>query len=78
LDSIIAALTREELRDFGVFEVRVVKARKARNPKTGAQVMVPERRRGTFEPRKRMEERVEDSAKSVEANAAAPLAAGSE
>jgi len=34
LDAIIAALATEgrlELREFGVFEVRVVKARKARN-----------------------------------------------
>ena len=47
LDSIIEAVATEghiEPRDFGVFEVRVVKAHKARNPKTGGKVMAPERR----------------------------------
>jgi len=40
LDAIIAVLAMEgrlELRDFGVFEVRVTKPRKARNPKTASQ-----------------------------------------
>ncbi|MCY3023510.1 MAG: integration host factor subunit beta [Planctomycetota bacterium] len=39
LDAMIEALATEgrlELRGFGVFEVRVKEARKARNPRTGA------------------------------------------
>jgi integration host factor subunit beta len=61
LDAIISALATEgrlELRDFGIFEVRAVKARKARNPRTGAEVMVPERRRIWFKAGKAMAERV--------------------
>ncbi|MCY3018074.1 MAG: HU family DNA-binding protein [Planctomycetota bacterium] len=34
-----------ELRGFGVFEVRIKEAHKAHNPRTGEEVMVPERRR---------------------------------
>ena len=48
LDTIIEVLATEgrlELRDFGVFEVYARKARKGRNPRTGEEVMVPERRR---------------------------------
>lgn len=49
---------RLELRDFGVFVVRSVKARKGRNPKTGDQVLVPERRRVAFKMGKVMDEKV--------------------
>ena len=41
---------RVELRNFGVFEVRWRKARKARNPRTGKKVMVPERVTVIFRP----------------------------
>lgn len=61
LDSVIDVLVTEgrlELRDFGVFEVRVSKPRKARNPKTGEKVMVPERRRVVFKAGKVMKQRV--------------------
>ena len=61
LDAIIAALATEgrlELRDFGVFEVRVTKPRKARNPRTGEEVMVLVRRRVKFRVGKVMDERV--------------------
>jgi nucleoid DNA-binding protein len=37
-----------ELRNFGVFKVKLRKPRKARNPRTGEAVMVPPRRRVTF------------------------------
>ena len=46
LDSIVSTVATEgrvELRNFGVFEVKKHKARKARNPRTGESVMVPER-----------------------------------
>jgi len=62
LDGIIEILAVEqriELRNFGVFEVRTRKARKARNPRTGEEVMVPSKKVVTFKAGKIMEERVE-------------------
>lgn len=62
LDGVIEVLASEkrlELRNFGVFEVRTRKPRKARNPRTGTEVMVPERKVVTFKPGKLMEERVQ-------------------
>lgn len=47
---------RWELRDFGVFEVRTRASRIGRNPRTGDQVPVPERRVVTFRPGKHMKE----------------------
>ena len=61
LDAIIQTLVTEgriELRNFGVFEVRRRKARKARNPRTNATVMVPEKNVVTFKPGKEMDELV--------------------
>jgi integration host factor subunit beta len=52
----LAAEGRLELRNFGVFDVRVRKPRKARNPRTGQEVMVPERKVVCFKPGKTMEE----------------------
>ena len=49
---------RIELRNFGVFEVKKRAARKARNPRTGQRVDVPEKYVVTFKPGKEMEERV--------------------
>jgi nucleoid DNA-binding protein len=49
---------RIELRNFGVFEVKRRKARKARNPRTGDKVDVPPKFVVTFKPGKEMEERV--------------------
>ena len=49
---------RIELRNFGVFEVKQRKARKARNPRTGARVAGPPKFVVTFKPGKEMEERV--------------------
>src|SRR5213595_3479178 len=51
---------RIELRNFGVFEVKQRKARKARNPRTGQQVDVPPKNVVTFKPGKEMEERVRE------------------
>jgi len=39
-----------ELRGFGSLEVKERKAYKARNPKTGEPLIVPERRRVSFRP----------------------------
>jgi nucleoid DNA-binding protein len=60
-DAIVETLLREkriELRNFGVFEVKRRKARKARNPRTGDKVDVAPKNVVTFKPGKEMEERV--------------------
>jgi nucleoid DNA-binding protein len=60
-DAIVETLVEEgriELRNFGVFEVKRRAARKARNPRTGQRVDVPEKFVVTFKPGKEMEERV--------------------
>jgi len=52
-DIIIETLRKEgrlELRDFGVFRVKERKPRKARNPKTGQEVMLPFRKVIVFKP----------------------------
>jgi nucleoid DNA-binding protein len=70
-DAVIGALAKEgriELRNFGVFEVKERKARKARNPRTGDEVHVPSKRVVTFKPGKEMEA-------LVDSHPAAPAAA---
>src|SRR6058998_4448586 len=60
-DGIAETLVQEgriELRNFGVFEVRRRKPRKARNPRTGQKVKVPARLVVTFKPGREMERRV--------------------
>src|SRR5438067_8939265 len=60
-DAIVETLIEErriELRNFGVFEVKKRAARKARNPRTGDKVFVPEKYVVTFKPGKEMEEKV--------------------
>lgn len=60
-DAIVDTLLSErriELRNFGVFEVKKRKARKARNPRTGERVDVEPKYVVTFKPGKEMEERV--------------------
>src|SRR5262245_22795617 len=60
-DAIIETLQEEgriELRNFGVFEVKRRRARKARNPRTGEGVNVPARMVVAFKPGREMEERV--------------------
>lgn len=39
-----------EIRGFGTFKVKVRKARKARNPRTGDEVPVPDRKVPVFKP----------------------------
>src|SRR5438067_8712779 len=68
-EAIIATLVKEgriELRNFGVFEVKQRKPRKARNPRTGARVDVEAKNVVTFQPGKEMEERVRKFAKPTE------------
>jgi integration host factor subunit beta len=57
---------RIELRNFGVFEVKLRKARKARNPRTGEKVDVPPKHVVTFKPGKEMEERVRQLTEAME------------
>ena len=60
-DAIVETLVEDgriELRNFGVFEVRERKARKARNPRTGEEVDVPRKMVPTFKPGKLMEEKI--------------------
>ena len=79
-EAIVEALVRErriELRNFGVFEVKHRAARKARNPRTGDKVSVPEKFVVTFKPGKEMEARVrelerEEAARIAQAQSAAP------
>lgn len=62
-DAIVESLVEEkriELRNFGVFEVKKRAGRKARNPRTGDPVDVPEKYVVTFKPGKEMEQRVRD------------------
>ena len=68
-DAIIDTLVTEgriELRNFGVFEVKQRKPRKARNPRTGARVDVEAKNVVTFQPGKEMEERVRKFAKPAD------------
>jgi len=62
----LVANGRIELRNFGVFEVKLRKPRQARNPKTSERVEVPERKVVTFQPGKIMEEEVRHALKVVE------------
>jgi integration host factor subunit beta len=68
-EAIIDTLVKEgriELRNFGVFEVKQRKPRKARNPRTGDRVDVAAKNVVTFQPGKEMEEQVRRFAKPVE------------
>jgi len=68
-DEIIKTLVKEgriELRNFGVFEVKQRKPRKARNPRTGDRVDVAAKNVVTFQPGKEMEEQVKQFAKPAE------------
>ncbi|MFN4244178.1 MAG: HU family DNA-binding protein [Tepidisphaerales bacterium] len=61
LDEIVAELgqgNRLEFRDFGVFETKIRKARRAQNPKTLAPVAVPEKRTVKFKVGRLMKQRL--------------------
>ncbi len=62
--SIIDALHRDdkiELRGFGSFRVRRRRSRQGRNPKTGDQVEVPEKRIPYFKPGKELKDLINPS-----------------
>jgi len=76
-DAIVETLVEEgriELRNFGVFEVKRRAPRKARNPRTGDKVEVPEKFVVTFKPGKEMEERVRELERQAAARKAAAQA----
>ena len=61
LDTIVDALSKSqtvELRNFGVFKVKVRKPRIGRNPKTGTTVPIPERKVVQFKSGMVMKKRV--------------------
>jgi len=63
LDEVITELgrgNRLEFRDFGVFETKVRKARRAQNPKTLEPVDVPEKRTVKFKVGRLMKQRLSD------------------
>ena len=63
LDEIVGELgkgNRLEFRDFGVFETKVRKARKAQNPKTLEPVAVPEKRTVKFKVGRLMKQRLSE------------------
>src|SRR5262249_37003586 len=63
LDQIVEELgkgNRLEFRDFGVFETKLRKARKAQNPKTLEPVAVPEKRTVKFKVGRLMKQRLSD------------------
>ncbi|MBN1589474.1 MAG: integration host factor subunit beta [Pirellulales bacterium] len=73
-DAIVRTLVEErriELRNFGVFEVKRRAPRKARNPRTGDDVFVPEKFVVTFKPGKEMEKRVRELERQAAARARA-------
>ena len=78
-DAIIETLVEDrriELRNFGVFEVKMRAARRARNPRTGGQVDVPAKVVVTFKPGKEMEAKVRElEEQEAERQRAAKLAA---
>jgi integration host factor subunit beta len=63
LDEIVNELgrgNRLEFRDFGVFETKIRKARKAQNPKTLEPVSVPEKRTVKFKVGRLMKQKLGD------------------
>src|SRR4026209_1376442 len=63
LDEVVTELgkgNRLEFRDFGVFETKLRKARRAQNPKTLQPVEVPEKRTVKFKVGRLMKQKVSD------------------
>ncbi len=82
LDEIISELgngNRLEFRDFGVFETKIRKARRAQNPKTLQPVDVKEKRTVKFKVGRLMKEHLatlENEGSGAAASAAKPVDAG--
>ena len=61
LDAVVETVVQEgrvELRNFGVFELKTRAPRKARNPRTGETLIVPERQAIVFKPGRAFEEQL--------------------
>ena len=61
LDTVIDSLSKGEtveLRNFGIFKVKSRKGRMGRNPRTGENIPVPEKKVVTFKPGLVMKEKV--------------------
>jgi len=68
LDEITCAIVAErrlELREFGIFEIRMRKERIARNPRSGAVIFVPSKQKVFFKAGKKMEEKVNGGTKRL-------------
>jgi nucleoid DNA-binding protein len=76
LDHIVEALAKGdniELRNFGVFEVRLTKPRVGRNPnQPGSHFVIPARATVKFKAGKVMKQRVEQRSATMKAEAAEP------
>ena len=75
LDYVTEALIKGEtveLRNFGVFEVKLRKPRVGRNPKTGDRVEVPAKKIPFFKPSKELKDLVNSGATAEAAPAAPP------
>jgi len=64
LDAISRALSEGkhlEIRGFGTFKVRERRARRARNPRSGSEVMVPAKLVPVFKPSKELKSAISDA-----------------
>lgn len=55
-----------EIRNFGIFKVKSIPARTARNPKTGETIQVPAKRLIHFKPGQLMKQRINDLPETVQ------------
>ncbi|WP_082524067.1 integration host factor subunit beta [Methylobacterium sp. Leaf399] len=61
ISSALMAANRVELRGFGAFTVKAREARTGRNPRTGAEVQVTDKKTVAFKPGKAMQARLNAS-----------------
>jgi len=69
LDAVCRALSEGkhiEIRGFGTFKVRERRARRARNPRSGSEVMVPAKLVPVFKPSKELKAHVVDGVPTPE------------
>ena len=62
----LAAGERIEIRGFGSFSVKDLRARQGRNPRTGESVAVKEKKAVAFRPGKEMKQRVNPQGEDIE------------
>ena len=62
----LAAGERVEIRGFGSFSVKDLRARQGRNPRTGESVAVKEKKAVAFRPGKEMKQRVNPQGEDIE------------